>query len=463
MLRLSLPLILANVTLALISATDVLLMGRLSAHAVAAAALGLNLVFPFTLFGLGVITASSPLMATALGARHRAVRDVRRTFVQSMWAIAALVPPCWLLLWNAESIILRLGQEPALARDAATFVRGYMWSILPFLVFQAIRNFVSALERPGSIVGISVGGIVLNALLGWGLIFGQFGLPRLGIFGGGLASSLVWALLAAGMMVYLQTDRQFRRFHLLGAWWRADWSRFTHIWRIGLPIGLAMALEAAVFGATTYLMGLIDADSVAAHAIALQVAQTTFMVPLGIAQAATIRVGLGLGRQNPSEITRSGWTAFILAVGFMAAMAVLLWLFPHQLVLLVLADSPANARAGVLAAQFLLVAALFQIADGAQVTGAGMLRGLHDTKVPMLISAFGYWVVGIGVGTALAFGAGWDGVGLWAGLATGLAIVAVLLLLRWSRRETLGLILSGHPLTGSDVRPKCAASSGTPT
>ena len=200
-----------------------------------------------------------------------------------------------------------------------------------------------------------------------------------------------------------------------------------------------MALEGAVFGAAAYLMGLIDAESIAAHAIALQIAALSFMVPLGLGQAATVRVGRAVGRNDADGIARAGWTAWTLGVGFMAVMALALWLFPRHLVTLFLADVPANAKVIQLGVSFLMVAAAFQIVDGAQVVGAGMLRGLHDTKRPMLFALIGYWVVGLGVGVWLAFHGGWKGVGIWIGLATGLGVVAVLMLARWMMRVRLGL------------------------
>jgi multidrug resistance protein, MATE family len=433
------PLILSNLTMALIGATDVVLMGWLGPHPLAASALGLNLLFTLILLGIGVVTASSPMMATALGARSSAVRDVRRSFRQACWVALCIALPAWVLLWNAEAMILRLGQEPALARDAEIFLHGYMWSILPFLLFQAMRNFLSALERPQWIFIVSAAGIVLNALVSWALIFGKAGLPALGIFGGGLGSSIVWTFLSLALATVIVTDRKFRRFHLFGRFWRADWPRFRHIWRLGLPIGLTMAFEGAVFSAAAYLMGLIDEASIAAHAVALQIAAISFMVPLGLGQAATVRVGRALGRNDRAGIARAGWTAWVLAVGFMAAMALLIWLFPRDLMTLFLDDSAANARVIELGVAFLGLAAAFQIVDGAQVVGAGMLRGLHDTRVPMLFALFGYWVVGLGVGVWLAFGVRWEGVGIWTGLATGLAVVAALMIARWMRRERLGL------------------------
>ena len=438
-LALAWPLILSNLTMAAIQATDVVLMGWLGARPLAASALGLNLTFAFSLICLGLVTASSPMMATALGAKIQAVHEVRRTFRQSFWMVGTVTIPVWLILWNSEPIILALGQEPALARDAQLFLHGYMWSMLPFLLFQAMRNFVAALERPGWVLAISLSGIVLNALLSYSLIFGKFGLPAWGIFGGGLGSSIVWTLLAAMLALVIVTDRQFRRFHLFGHFWRPDWPRYRRLWKLGFPIGLAMGFEGGVFSAAAYLMGLIDAESVAAHAVALQIAALSFMVPWGLAQASTVRVGLFLGRRDRAGIARAGWTAWALGVGFMALMAILIWSIPRELITLFLDDTPENARVIALGVSFLAIAAIFQVADGAQVVGAGMLRGLHDTRIPMIFTFIGYWAIGIGVGAWLAFRQGWHGQGIWTGLAVGLIIVSILMIWRWRKRETLGL------------------------
>ena len=447
-LALAWPLILSNLTLQLIQSTDVVLLGWLGARQLAAAALALSLAFGMVLFALGVLTASAPMMATALGQRSNAVRDVRRTFRQALWAAAIMAAPVMVVLWNGEVVIRALGQEPGLAADGGRFLRGYMWAIPPWMAFQVMRNFVSAMERPGWILAINGVGILVNALISWALIFGKFGLPALGILGGGLGSAIVWGMMAVALATVLVTDRQFRRFHLFGRFWRPDMSRFRELFRLGVPIGLTMGFEGGVFGAAAYLMGLFDAQSVAAHQIALQIAATTFMVPLAMGQAATVRVGLALGRGDREAIGRAGWTAFAIGVGFMGLTALLMWAFPATLVGLFLGSGEREVAA--LAVQFLLIAAIFQVADGAQVVGAGMLRGLHDTRTPMVYALFGYWAIGLGVGIALAFWLGWRGVGIWVGLAAGLTAVAVLMLWRWARREPLGL---GSRVAGSPPTP----------
>lgn len=439
-LALAWPLILANLTQQAIQATDVLLMGRLGSSQLAAATLALNLTFTFNLLMLGLVIASSPMMATALGQRFNAVRDVRRTFRAGLWLIAAMLPPYWLVLWHVGDLMRLFGESAELARQGQTFLRAYMWCTAPWLLFQLVRNFVSALERPRVVLWLSLGGIGLNALLSWSLIFGHFSLPALGLRGGGLGSTLTWLIMCGALIVVTLTDRQFRRFHLFGHWWRLDAQRIMAMIHLGWPIGVTMALEMGVFALAAYFMGWIGAPAVAAHAVALQLAALTFMVPLGLGQAATVRVGLALGRRDDAAIARAGWTAWVIGVGFMGTMALVMWSFPRELVTLFLKDVPANAVVIALAVSFLRVAAAFQLVDGAQVIGAGMLRGLHDTRWPLLFALVGYWVVGLGIGAWLAFARDWKGVGIWVGLASGLAAVAALMLARWVLRDRLGLM-----------------------
>jgi MATE family multidrug resistance protein len=244
--------------------------------------------------------------------------------------------------------------------------------------------------------------------------------------------------------VVVSYERRFRRFRLFGNWWRFDGQRTMAMIRLGWPIGVTMALEMGVFALAAYFMGWIGASAVAAHAVALQLAALTFMVPLGLGQAATVRVGLALGRRDDAGIARAGWTAWIIGVGFMGAMAIGMWAIPRPLITLFLNDAPENAIVIGLAVSFLKVAAAFQLVDGAQVIGAGMLRGLHDTRWPLLFALVGYWVVGLGIGAWLAFAQDWKGVGIWVGLASGLAAVSVLMLVRWIYRDRLGLTRLAH-------------------
>ncbi|WOE74153.1 MATE family efflux transporter [Alterisphingorhabdus coralli] len=441
MVNLSWPLILTNLTMSLISATDVLMIGWLGAEDLAAASLGFNLCMLAAIFCMGLMTASAPMFASEFGRMHNSVRDVRRTFRQSFWVAVTIIIPIWLVLWQAEALLIQMGQKPELAAKAEIYVRVYMLSILPFMMLMVMRNFISALERPLWSLVIGIIGVLANILVNYALIFGNFGFPALGIMGAGIASIACNALMVMGMIIVLTSDKQFRRYRLFGNFWRADWARYRAVWSLGLPIAVSFGLEGGVFSIAVILMGWIDTLSVAAHAIALQIASISFMVPMGLAQAATVRVGLGHGRRDPAMIHRAGWTAFVLGTGFMTLMALSLWLFPVELASLFIDyDNPDAYAVLALAVDFLMLAAIFQIADGAQVVGAGMLRGLQDTRIPMVFAAFGYWVVGIGVGAGLAFWADWDGVGIWTGLASGLAVVAILMLTRWMMRDRLGLV-----------------------
>ena len=442
-LLLAWPMILSNLTMMLIGVTDVILLGWLGPRELAAGALGHNLAIFCAIFCMGLVTATAPMMASEKGRMAHSVRDIRRTFRQGLWVCCSVMVPIWAFLWNTEAILVATGQQPDLAANAAIFVRAYMWSILPFLGFLVLRNFVAALEQPVWATVVACGAVVLNAVVNYGLILGHYGLPQLGLMGAGIGSTITNVVQFGVMALVVSFHPKFRRYHLFGRFWRPDWPRFRQIWRLGLPIGVTMGFEGGVFAVAILLMGLINEASVAAHAVAIQIASLTFMVPMGLGQAATVRVGLAFGRNDADGITKAGWTAFVLGTGFMAAMAMGIYSFPEALIgIFVTPIDAETTQVFNLAVSFLMVAAIFQIVDGAQVVGAGMLRGLHDTKVPMYFAAFGYWVVGIGVGGWLAFRGGWDGVGVWTGLATGLAVVSVLMLVRWSMRARLGLLPS---------------------
>ena len=448
LLRLSLPLILGNLAQALIGAIDLFYLGRIGPDAVAAGALAFNLWLPLFLFGLGIIAAVSPMIAAERGRKAHSVRDIRRTVRQGMWIATILSVPLCAILWNAESLFLAMGEDPDLSREAARFLKILQWGMLPGLLHLALRFFVSALERPawGTIVLFASVGV--NALLGWVLIFGNLGAPAFGFMGAAMASALCELFLFVAMALVVLRVRRFRRYALFGRWWRADWPRFRQLFALGLPIAVTITFEVTVFSGAVFLMGLIDRASITAHAIAIQIATFSFMVPMGIAQAATVRVGLGYGARDPAAIHRAGWLAVVVGVGFMACMALLLITVPHLLVgIFIESKDRATREIVALAVGFVQIAAIFQIVDGAQVVTAGVLRGLQDTRWPMIYAAIGYWVIGIGVGTLLAFPLEMRGLGIWIGLAVGLAVVAVLLVTRWMRRERLGLVPhSGHEM-----------------
>ncbi len=441
LVALALPMIAGNVAWSGIAATDLLLLGRLGADGVAAGALAINLFNACMIFGIGLVTAASPLIASERGRRLHSVRDIRRTVRQTLWAVVLFVLPAWALLWHSQAILIAMGQDRELSRQAGLLMRGLQWALLPFLGFTTLRNFISAVERPVWSLILMLLAIPFNILVGWALIFGHLGMPPLGLLGAGIASTLSSTFLFFGLVAVVMIDRRFARYHLFGHFWRADWPRFRAVWVVGLPIAITLGFEVTVFNASAFLMGLINRDSLAAHAVAIQIAALVFMVPMGIGQAATVRVGLAFGRGDRAAIGRAGWLALLIGTGFAIAAALMLILVPRWLVSLFLdLEDPANVRTVALAVSFLAVAALFQLVDAAQAVAAGVLRGLQDTRVPMFIALFGYWIIGIGVGAFLAFPIGLAGVGIWLGLASGLGTVALLLVVRWTRRERLGLV-----------------------
>ncbi|WP_119391102.1 MATE family efflux transporter [Phyllobacteriaceae bacterium SYSU D60012] len=440
-LQLAWPMVLTNLAQTAMIVTDVVFIGRLGPQALAASSLAVNIYHTFTFFAFGLVSAVAPMVAREKGARRHEVREIRRIVRQGLWTVIAVSIPAILLLWHGDRFLLAIGQEPALSAEAGKYLRALVWALPSFLGFVVLRFFISALERPQWAFVIAIGGILLNALGNWLLVFGNWGFPALGLVGSGLASAIATLLMFIGMAAVVTFDRHFRRYHVLGRFWQADWSRFKAIWRLGLPIGLIIAFETSVFNAAAFLMGWLGEAELAAHAIAIQIAAITFMTPLGMAQAATVRVGLAYGAGDALGAARAGWSAFILGTGFMVLMAALLISVPQFLVGIFLdVHRPGNLPVLALATSFLIVAAIFQIADGAQVLAAGMLRGLHDTRVPMWYAAIGYWCIGLPLSACLSQLTPLRGVGVWIGLAAGLAAVAVLMVQRWLRREKLGLI-----------------------
>jgi MATE family multidrug resistance protein len=439
---LSWPLALTNLAQIGMSTTDVMMMGWLGPDTLAAGALGANLYFVALIFGIGLLNATTPMIARELGRSSPMVCDVRKIVQQGFWSAACLAMPCWFVLWWSGPLLIAMGQEAALSAMAGTYVHALQWALFPSWCYLVLRSFVSALERPAWALLIVAAAILVNAAANWCLMLGHCGCRSLGIAGSGFATLLSSLLMFAALGLVAGVAEPFRRFQLFANFWRPDWPLLRALWRLGLPMAATLSFEVTMFNAAVFLMGLIGAASLAAHSIAIQLAALTFMVPLGIGQAVAVRVGRAYGAQDHAAIRRAGWTAFWLAVVFMAAMSLTMILAPRLLISAFLdIANPNNAEVVDLAISFLFFAALFQIADGAQVVGSGMLRGLHDARTPMIFALIGYWGIGLPLGVLLAFPLGLNGTGIWIGLSTGLAIVACLMIRRWRHREALGLVL----------------------
>jgi MATE family multidrug resistance protein len=325
--------------------------------------------------------------------------------------------------------MLATGQQADVARLAGGFLGVLKWAMIPMALGNALRTIISALGRPGYATLVTLLALGVNAAGNYLLVFGHGPVHALGLNGSALANVItaVATLLAYGLL--LRFDRRLRRYHLLGRWWRPDWARLRDIARLGTPIALQVLAEAGLFSAAAFLMGRLGQAELAAHTLALQVAAFTFQIPFGIGQAATIRVGYFYGARDPQAQGRAGWVALGIGLGIASISASAMVLFPRAILsAYVDVDAPERAAMVALAMRYLIVAAAFQLVDATQAIIAGALRGLQDTRVPMLIAMLGYWLPGFGTSLALGFGTPLRGFGIWIGLATGLAVVSALLL-----------------------------------
>ncbi len=356
------------------------------------------------IFSMGLVSAVMPMIAIALGKNRHSVRDVRRTVRQGFWTAIMIAIPIWIVLWHCEEIFLFLGQRPDIAARSTDFMHTLQWALLPYLGYIVLRSFFAAMEKPMWTLLIAALAIGFNALAGWTLIFGHFGFPRMELHGAGIATTASSTMMFLGLAFITLRHRRFRRYHLFGRFWRPDWPRLLELWRIGIPMALTFVFETSIFYAAVVMMGRIGPTAMAAHAVAIQIASLSFMVPLGFGQVATVRVGRAYGAGHPKAIAYAGWSAYFLGVGFMAVMGLLMVLIPRLFIGVFLdLHDPQNQPVMELAVTFLALAALFQIVDGAQAVAAGMLRGLRDTRIPMFLALFGYWGVGLPLGALLAF------------------------------------------------------------
>jgi multidrug resistance protein, MATE family len=439
--RLAWPLALANVLQMLVHAIDVIFVARLGEQALAAASLSLAL-FGLLLWAFSGLTGIvAALIAEELGRKRHAVREVRRSVRMALWVGAAGSIPAMALCLAGEPIMLATGQDPAVAERAGTFLQVILWAMPPMIAANVLRNFVAALGRPIFATAITGSALFVAALGNYALVFGNLGAPALGLEGSALASVLTALYILAAYVVAIARDRRLRRYRVFGNWWRPEWSRLREIVRLGTPIMFIILAEAGLFSSAAFLMGRIGPSQLAGHTVALQVAALAFQIPFGVGQAATIRVGYHYGSGDRAAIGRAGWVALAMGAGFMLLTAGAM-LFAPRTILRIYVDPDAAANAAMVgfAVKFMVVAAAFQLFDGVQAVAAGALRGLQDTRVPMLYALFGYWVPGLGTAVWLGFFTPLAGTGVWIGLAVGLVVVAGLLTARWARRARLGLL-----------------------
>jgi MATE family multidrug resistance protein len=437
-LTLAWPLVLSQLATVAMSTTDVIMMGWLGPLELAAGTLGSSIVFPFVFFGLGLLTAVAAMCAQELGARR--YRGVRRTVRQGLWISVIMTVPFTVVIWNGRDLLILMNQDPEIAALSEVYLRSAVWLLFPGFVFIVLRNFISAHGRPRAALVATVLAIMVNGLADYALMFGKFGFPRWELLGAGLATTIMHFFMAVFLLGFVLWDRRFRRYRIFGRFWRADWPRFFELLKIGVPAGFMTLAEAGLFAIAAFLIGQFGAAPLAGHAVALQCSAVTFMIPLGISQAATVRVGLAWGRGDEDGIGRAGLAALALGGLVMFPAATSFWVFGRELSGLYLdLNDVSHAPAIGFAVSYLAVAAAFQLVDSGQVIAAGALRGLNDTRVPMIFARVGYLGLGFGSAWLLAFNFALDGVGVWSGLAVGLAAACIVLVWRFLDRRRLGL------------------------
>ncbi len=415
------------------SVTDTIIVGRLGSIPLAGVGLAANLLFSALMVCMSVVSIVGVLAAEAHGSGQRGA--ISHAVRQGFWVATLLSVPAMVLGWNLAPILRWLGQEEPVIAVADAYLRGVVWCFLPYMWFTVLRNFVSALARPASIMVITIASIGLNFLAVYALVFGSFGLPTLGVMGAGIGTSIVCWVMFIALAVHVVRSPAFGGYRVLGDLLRVDMRLWREITRLGLPVAGISAVEAGLFSAVQLLMGTLGAVALAANQIAYSVMAVLFMIPAAIGQAATMRVAFGIGAGSIPAARQAGLLSIAFSAVYMAAMAALLWMMPRTTAGLFLdAGDPANAETLALAAVLLGFAAIFQVVDGIQVTAVGALRGLRDTAIPFLIGVIGYWGFGLTTGCLLAFVAGLGAVGLWAGLVVGLVITAALLTWRFHLR-----------------------------
>ena len=426
-IRLATPIVVAELGWIAMGLVDLAMVGRLGPDAIGAVGIGSVLCLAVVVFGIGMLLGLDTLVARAHG-RGR-LDECRRWLVQGACLALLLAAPLTLVAGGVAASLDRWGLDPAVERLAVPYFAIVLLSVPPLLLYTAFRRYLQATGLASQVTAALVTANAINAAANWLLVFGNLGLPALGVDGAAWATCISRAYLASFLAAVILLDARRRS---PGPWprLRPERRRLRRLVALGWPAAAQVTLEFGVFAAVTALAGRLEAATLAAHQIVLNVASVTFMVPQGVGSAGAVRVGRSAGRRDPFGVRRAGWAALTLGAGFMSAAAVLFVLAPHPILRLYTSD-PAVTRAGT---TLLLVAAFFQLFDGLQAVATGVLRGLGDTRTPMVCNLAGHWIVGLPAGYALCFVVGWGIVGLWVGLSIGLTLVGAALVWIWWRR-----------------------------
>ncbi len=429
-LKLAIPLISAQITQSAIGLVDTLMMGRLGSETLAAGGLAAMTFMSFLYTAVGVVMGISPIVAAAYGAGQQA--RIEQVVGQGCWlALGLTIPNIWIIA-NLDMLMRQLGQAETTVVLGNTYLDIMVWGFFPALGFALLRSVVAALADARPVMIIMMGGTLLNIVGNYILGFGKFGFPRLEIAGLAIASVVALWFMFLALLLYIWNNKELQAYQLLQKWPALNLPILKELLWLGLPIGIATILETGLFTIVTYLMGVLGTAVLAAHQIVFQTIIITFMVPLGMSFAATIRVGQWFGQGDRRGATRAGQVSLVMGSGFMSIMVVMLLVFPQQIIgLYIDLQDPHNAAVISLATPMMRVAAVAQIIDGLQKIAMGTLYGLQDTRIPVLLSFAAFWGVGLTSGYLLGFHTSLGGTGLWIGQTLGVAIAALMFVWRF--------------------------------
>lgn len=431
-LVLGLPLIGSHMAQFGLHVTNTIMLGWYGVADLAGGALGATVFFAFFTLGSGYANAVMPMVATAAASEDDT--EVRRATRMGMWLsllYALAVLPVFLF---ARPLLLASGQAPEVAALGGAYLAIAGFGLAPALLVMALKAYLAALGRTQVVLWVTVAAVFVNIALNWVFIFGNLGVPSLGARGAAISSVTVQVFTLVVILAYAARLPELRRYALLSRFWRPDWVAMRRVNALGVPIGLAMMAESGLFAASALMMGWLGTQALAAHSIALEVTAMFFMIHMGLSNAATVLVGRARGRRDPEGLRAAARAALILSM-LVALATMSAYLGAGELIVgaFLSPDDPERALIVPLGTTLLMVAALFQLADGGQAMAMGLLRGIQDTKMPLFIAAVSYWLIGIPLSYALAFLAGFEGVGLWFGMVAGLSVAALALLVRFWR------------------------------
>jgi MATE family multidrug resistance protein len=425
LLALAIPVALSEIGWMTMSVVDVIMVGKLGPAAIGAVGLGNAIYYAPSLFGIGLLLGLDTLVSRSWGARD--FDDCHRSLAQAMYIALAFTPVLMLFIVFARPLFTGRGVDPVVGAMTRSYAGILNWGTLPLLVYGGFRRYLQGVARVRPVTFALISANLVNLLGNWIFIYGKLGMPAMGVRGSAI-STVAARIYMAAILVYFAWRHERGRGHSLFTHWPGpDWARIRALLDLGIPAAFQVVLEVAAFGAATIMAAHLGAVALATHEIVLNCAAFTYMVPLGVSAAGAVAVGHAIGAGNPAKARRAGWMAIGLGVGFMAIAALLFIAAPRPIIEIYSRDE----RVLHLGAHILLIVAAFEIFDGVQIISIGVLRGLGETKIPMLLNFAGYWLFGLPLGAVLCFEWRWGLSGIWTGLTVSLITIAVLMLLRW--------------------------------